>query len=261
VAPSATTIAAPLFAPRQGGVHWIISQSSLWRLSEQMSRAELMRLFDNPNTYVITNLKDRGDFLTAAHHVAFYRDEQLMAQDLAAGKLSNVDGVLLDDEAYAEAGNTTPEVQKMNPVPYVQNAAQVLHAAGKIFVLTIGGATGPRGAFWTQTLPAVSPYPDVIDFQTQAAEGTPRFRKQVDHYASVYRTHGGHLMLVGLAISPKGQFRSAQQIRQSYDEAMNARVDGFWFNMAVKSGSCTGCAATLDISPAVEFFRSIENQR
>jgi hypothetical protein len=205
------------------------------------------------------NAPGKADPLPHAHHVAFYRDETLIAPDVASGKLSRVDGVLYDCEAYEEPGNTTPAAQKENPLSYVQDAAKVLHAAGKIFLLTIGPATGPKGQFWTKTLPSVSPYPDVIDFQTQAAEGTPRFATQVEKYSSVYRGNGGHLMLVGIAVSPKGQKKTASDLKSAYDAAMSSRppVDGFWLNMAVRSKSCTGCAAVIDVSPAVQFLESL----
>ncbi len=224
-----------------------------------MPAQDIDRLFDNQNTYVILNSRAKGDPLPHAKHIAFYRDEKLMAADLAAGHLSNVDGVLYDDEAYNEPGNTTPEEQKQNPLPYAQDAARVLHAAGKIFVYTIGPSTGAQGSFWKSTLPSVSPYPDVIDFQTQGAEGTPHFAPQVARYSQIYRGNGGHLMLVGLAVAPKGQYKSQHDIRSSYDAALdnNPPVDGFWLNMAVKSASCTGCAAESDISPGVQFLESI----
>lgn len=240
------------------GIHWIVSQSSIKRLRSAMPPAQVNQLFDNPNTYVIVNMPHENDGLPNAKHVLFYRDEKLMASDLAAGRIRDYDGVLYDDEAYNEPGNTTPEDQKANPLPYVQDAAQVLHAAGKILVYTIGPGTGPQDAFWRSTLPSVAPYPDVIDFQTQAAEGTPRFAQQVAHYSQIYRRSGGHLMLVGLAASPKGQFKSEQDIRAAYDTALANRppVDGFWLNMAVKSRSCTGCASSLDISPMVQFLQS-----
>lgn len=220
---------------------------------------ELQALFDNPNAYEIMNAPNKPDPLPHARHIAFYRDETLIGRDLAAGKLAGVDGVLYDDEAYDEPGNTTPSDQKENPLPYVQDAANVLHAAGKVFLYTIGPAVGPRGQFWTTTLPAVSPYPDVIDFQTQAAEGTPQFAKQVEHYSRVYRENGGHIMLVGLAVSPKGQSKSATDIESAYDTALSNRppVDGFWLNLAVKSQSCTGCSQNPDVTPGVEFLRSL----
>jgi hypothetical protein len=243
---------------QSSGLHWIVSQSSVKRLRAAMPSAQVNQLFDNPNTYVIVNMPHENDGLPQAKHVLFYRDEKLMAADLAAGKLNGFDGVLYDDEEYNEPGNTTPEDQKANPLPYVQDAAKILHAAGKILVYTIGPGTGPQGSFWRSTLPSVSPYPDVIDFQTQAAEGTPRFEQQVARYSQVYRASGGHLMLVGLAASPKGEFKSEQDIRGAYDAALANRppVDGFWLNMAVKSRSCTGCASSLDISPMVQFLQS-----
>lgn len=251
---------SPVAAEPPSTLHWIVSQSSLNRLSTVMSAADLYALFDNPNTYVITNVRAQTLNLTHAKHVRFYRNETEMASDLRAGKLSGMDGVLYDNEAYKEAGNTTPEEQKNNPLPYVQDAATLLHAAHKIFVYTIGAAVGPKGEFWNKTLPSVAPYPDVIDFQTQAAEGTPRFAAQVQHYSSVYRRFGGdHIMLVGIAVSPKGRAKSASEIRSAYDEALKNRppVDGFWLNMAVKSKSCTGCAASLDVAPGVQFLQSI----
>ncbi|MGH7660514.1 MAG: hypothetical protein ACRENA_06320 [Vulcanimicrobiaceae bacterium] len=240
-------------------LHWIISQSGISRLGSVLAPNDLREFFDNPNTYVIVNTPKKGDPLPHAKHVAFYRDEMLMVRDLASGKLAKFDGVLYDDEAYNEPGNTTPEDQKENPLPYVRDAAKVLHAAGKQFLYTIGFAVGPKGQFWNATLPSVSPYPDVIDFQTQAAEGTPRFARQVEHLSRVYRANGGHLMLVGLAVAPKGRDKSAQDIRGAYDAALANRppVDGFWLNIAVKSASCTGCAEGSDVRPGADFLRSI----
>jgi hypothetical protein len=240
-------------------VHWIVSQSGLARLGTVLAPNEVRAFFDNPTTYVIVNMAKRGDPLARAKHVAFYRDETLMARDLAAGKLAALDGVLLDDEAYDEPGNTTPPDQRANPLPYVQDAAKVLHAAGKLFLFTIGFAVGPKGAFWNATLPSVSPYPDAIDFQTQAAEGTPRFAKQVLRLSRVFRSNGGHLMLVGLAVAPKGIDKSAADIRSAYDAALAnlPPVDGFWLNIAVKSKSCTGCAQSADVRPGADFLRSL----
>lgn len=244
---------------QSSGLHWIVSQSVVKRLRAAMPSAQVNELFNNPNTYVIVNMPHEDDGLPNAQHVLFYRDEKLMAADLAAGKLQDFAGVLYDDEAYNEPGNTTPQDQKDDPLPYVQDAARILHSEGKILVYTIGPGTGSPGAFWRSTLPSVSRYPDVIDFQTQAAEGTPRFSQQVARYSQIFRSSGGHLMLVGLAASPKGEFKSAQDIRSAYDTAMANRppVDGFWLNMAVKSRSCTGCSASLDISPMVQFLQSL----
>jgi hypothetical protein len=240
-------------------LHWIVSQSGVGILSTAMAAAELQARLDNPNTLEIFNEPRRPDPLPHAKHIAFYRDETVLARDVAAGKLAGLDGALYDDEAYAEPGNTTPQEQKDNPLPYVADAAKVLHAAGKLFVLTIGAKTGPAGAFWTSTLPGVSPYPDVIDFQTQAAEGTPRFAAQVAHYSKVYRGNGGHLMLVGLAVSPKGQHKSAADIRSSYDAALanDPPVDGFWLNVAIKSASCTGCADKPDAESGAQFLQQL----
>lgn len=240
-------------------LHWIISQSSIAKLSPALGEIAIRRLFDNPSTYVIVNLPSKPDRLMHAHHVAFYRDETVMARDASAGKLAEYDGVLLDIEAYNEPGNSTPEEQKENPLPYVQDAARVLKLQGKIYLLTIGAATGTPGAFWTQTLPGIARYPDGVDFQTQAAEGTTRFQAQVARYSRVFRGNGGKLMFVGLAVAPKGRNKSASDIRSAYDSALAHQppVDGFWFNMAVKSRSCTGCAAAMDISPGVQFFQSI----
>ncbi|HLI95252.1 MAG TPA: hypothetical protein VKT72_04080 [Candidatus Baltobacteraceae bacterium] len=241
------------------GLHWIVSQSSVWRLRQGMPANDVDELFDNPNTYVIINASRKGDPLPHAEHVAFYRDEKLMAADLAAGRLAGVDGVLYDDESYNEPGNTTPEDQKANPLPYVQDAARLLHTAHKLFLYTIGPSVGPRGSFWNTTLASVSPYPDVIDFQTQGAEGTPRFAAQVAHYSQIYRRNGGHLLLVGLAVAPRGQYKSTQDIRSAYDAGLanNPPVDGFWLNIAVKSASCTGCATAADVTPGVQFLESI----
>ncbi len=68
-------------------LHWIVSQS-LYRLRQGLSERQLRTLFDNPNTYVIVNAQKRGDVLTDAKHVIFYRDETKMAADLAAGSSS-----------------------------------------------------------------------------------------------------------------------------------------------------------------------------
>jgi hypothetical protein len=242
-----------------GHLHWIVSQSGAALLGRSMGAGELASKLDNPNTYEIVNAPKRPDPLPHAKHIAFYRDETLLSSDIAAGKLANLDGALLDDEAYDEPGNTTPAEQKANPLPYVQDAAKVLHAAGKTFVYTIGARVGPPGEFWTTTLPNVSPYPDVMDFQTQAAEGTPRFAKQVAHYSEVFRRSGGHLMLVGLAVSPKGQPKSAADIQNAYEAALaiSPPVDGFWFNVAMKSASCTGCSEKPDATPGAQFLQAI----
>ncbi len=249
-------------AQTTSGLHWIVSQSGAGMLERAMAASDLHARLDNSRTYEIVNAPKRPDPLPHAKHIAFYRDETLIARDLASGKLGDLDGVLYDDEAYAEPGNTTPEDQKANPLPYVKDAAKILHAAGKIFVYTIGAKVGPQGAFWTTTLPSVSPYPDVIDFQTQAAEGTPRFAKQVAHYSSVYRSNGGHLMLVGLAVSPKGQKKTAADIKSAYDAALSnvPPVDGFWLNIAVKSASCTGCSERPDATPGAQFLQGLPAQ-
>ena len=264
IALALTAALAPAICPgatpsRPSNLHWIVSQSSVARLRHVLSPNDILELFDNSNTYVLVNAPNKDDQLPHAKHVLFYRDETLIAPDIASGKLARYDGALYDDEAYDEPGNSTPQEQKENPLPYAQDAAKVLHSAGKIFVYTIGSATGPAGAFWTQTLPSVSRYPDVIDFQTQGAEGTARFAALVAHYSTVYRNNGGRVMLVGLGVSPKGQSKSADDIRAAYDAALANQppVDGFWLNMAVKSRSCTGCSSSPDISPGVQFLRSL----
>lgn len=242
------------------GLYWIVSQSGIHRLRlAAMPEVDIQRLFDNPRTFVIMNMPSEVDGLPHARHILYYRDEKQLVAELAGGRFVNADGALYDDEAYNEPGNTTPNVQKQNPLPYVQEAATMLHAAGKVLVYTIGPATGPPGAFWADTLPSVSRYADVVDFQTQAAEGTPRFAEQVAHYSRVFRGNGGHIMLVGLAASPRGQYKSEGDIRSAYDAAIANRppVDGFWLNMAVKSRSCTGCAGNLDVTPMMQFLESI----
>lgn len=182
-------------------LHWPGSQSGVGRLGRAMSIHELQALFDNPITYEIMNAPNKPDPLPHARNIAFYRDETQIGRDLAAGKLAGVDGVLYDDEAYDEPGNTAPSEQKENPLPYVQDAAKVLHAAGKVFIYTIGPGVGPKGQFWTTTLPAVSPYPDVIDFQTQAAEGTPRFAKVCLDGAPCQGSLGGSANVSGADMS------------------------------------------------------------
>lgn len=224
-----------------------------------MSTAELQTLFNNQNTYVIVDLKNSDDNLPNAEHVLYYRDETQLASDLAAGKFAGYAGALYDDEAYVEPGNTTPMAQRQNPLPYVQNAASVLHAAGKLLLYTIGPSVGPSGAFWSSTLPSVSKYPDVVDFQTQSAEGTPAFAQQVAQYTAAYRGNGGHLLLVGIAVAPQGLNKSQNDITSAYDAGMENQppVDGFWINIAIRSGSCTGCQPNPDVTPMVDFLLSI----
>jgi hypothetical protein len=226
-----------------------------------MPTSDLQTLFNNENTYVIADLQNVNDGLPNARHILIYRDETVLASDLASGKLASFDGALYDDEAYVEPGNTTPIAQRQNPLPYVQNAASVLHAAGKLFLYTIGPSIGPAGEFWTETLPSVAKYPDVIDFQTQSAEGTSSFAQQVAQYSTVYRANGGHLMLVGIAVSPQGQYKSQNDITSAYDAAMEYQppADGFWINIAIKSGACTGCQANPNVAPMIDFLLSILN--
>lgn len=226
-----------------------------------MALATVQQLFNNAKTYVIADLQNFDDGLPNARHVLYYRDETQLAADAAAGKLAGYAGALYDDEAYDEPGNTTPADQKLNPLPYVQNAASVLHAAGKLFVYTIGPSVGPSGAFWSQTLPSVSPYPDVIDFQTQSAEGTPAFARETAQYSATYRGSGGHLMLDGLAVSPQGKTETAQDIESAYGAALAIQppVDGFWINIAIQSTGCQNCPPDPDVTPMVLFLQSILN--
>ena|GEM_PF-6265443 len=237
-------------------LHWIVSESSGHRLESAMPPGAYQAKLDNPNTFEIMNEPKRPDPLPNAKHVKFYRDEALLESELASGELAKYDGALLDDEAYREPGNTTPQVQMADPVIYFARASRALHAANKILVATIGFKVGAPGQFWSRTLAAVAPYPDVLDFQTQAAEGTPRFASMVQRLSRVFRSSGGHIMTVGLAISPKGESKTYEDLLQSYRAALELRppVDGFWMNIATKSKSCTGCVSHPDVQPAAQLL-------
>jgi len=237
-------------------MYWIVSESGIEGLETKMSAAEVQSLFNGPRTFEIMNMLNKADPLPTAKHLLYYRDETLIANDLASGKFNRMDGALYDDESYQEPGNTTPADQIANPIPYAQVAASALHKAGKLFVYTVGQRTGTPGSFLTQTLPSVAPYPDAIDFQTQAAEGTTNFAREVANYASVYKSHGGHIMLFGIGADPMGRAKTAADIESAYVQATknSPTANGFWLNLAVKSQSCLGCAAQINYPPVLSFL-------
>lgn len=237
--------------------YWIVSESGIEGLETKMPPATVQSIFNTTHTYEIMNMVNAPDPLPQAQHLLYYRDETLIAGDIASGKFTGMNGALYDDEAYQEPGNTTPLVQIADPLPYAQAAASTLHNAGKLFVYTIGQSTGPVGAFLTATLPSVSSYPDVIDFQTQSAEGTVSFAYEISNYATTYYGHGGHRMLVGIGADPTGLAETAANIESAYVQAFKnvPAASGFWLNLAVKSQSCVTCPLTIDYGPVLSFFK------
>jgi hypothetical protein len=165
-----------------------------------------------------------------------------------------VKGVLYDYEKW----RFTPAEEQQNPVRYVKQAADLVHARGLLFV------TAPA----VDLVPILAPesdrrrqddtylqlglagdaarYADVFDIQSQ------RFERDTERYANFVRAAAAQarqanpkvLVLAGVSTQPGGHEVTADDILRAI-QATRDFVDGYWFNIPEPS----------EYSPAVTEFR------
>jgi hypothetical protein len=167
---------------------------------------------------------------------------------------SDAKGVMYDYESW----RFTPTEEQQNPVGYVKQAADLVHARGLLFF------TAPA----VDLVPVLAPdsdrkrqdetylrlglaadaarYADVVDIQAQRFEpDTQRYAKFVRAAAAQARQANPKvLVLAGVSTQPGGQHVTADDILRAI-EATRDVVDGYWFNIPEPS----------EYSPKVTEFR------
>lgn len=240
---------------------WIISNEGYNELQSVNAPSKLLNsLFNVGSTFFIQS-GDTKPFPQSTTTETFKSYADLLSAVNNHQIASNVKAILYDNENWS----FTPMNEQQNPVYYAKLAATLAHkhnlkliftpAIDLVSVLAPGSGNRYSAFIGLDIYAKTAPYVDVIEFQSQGAQGTSEFATFVQQAAQQVDKVSHGRVFAGMSSEPNGRYVSATQLKNDYN-ATKFMVDGFWLNIPVKSASCPGCG-TGNPQLALNFLQSL----
>jgi hypothetical protein len=223
---------------------WIVTSGTLYNLSKVWGWANVAKVFDNTNTYVVEGPTPPQAITNwTVNRVGDAKSLNEIANDISAG----YSYVLYDPENWS----FTPLQERTDPLAAIKQAEQMVAGKARLIVapgLDLAASMSGSGTYAQKMLHSgiynVSGAAFAVDIQSQSLEAQPQqylaFLAKAKQQALA--TNPNVIVFAGISTAPDGQSESATSLSTLTKQA-TPLVNGFWLNIPGNGQYCPSCSS------------------